>query len=174
MIPQGHALYLIDEITTASVLPIIKEIVQRNNTESFNDEPIILYINSDGGDLDDGFALYDVIQNSTVPIYTVGFGTCYSMAAILLCSGHKRFMFENCEVMIHQPSGALPEQTPLSELYLFAKSLIANKKKMSKVVAKHTKQQYSKVFKDMNTDFYMSASMAKKYGMVDEIIKGTK
>ena len=134
---------------------------------------IKLYINSPGGSVYDGMAIYDTIQYISPDVQTIGIGLQASMGAFLLSSGAKgkRFILPNSRVMIHQPSSGT--QGKITDQEISLREGIYLKKKLNEILAKNTGQKLSQVEKDTDRDYWMSAEEAVKYGLVDEIIKKT-
>ena len=135
---------------------------------------ITLYINSPGGSVMAGLALVDTINHIKPDVNTVAIGMVASMASIILASGRKgkRYALPNSEVMIHQPWGGFEGQ--VSDLEITTQQFVKHKKKLTQMLTDATKQKFEKIEKDMDRDFYMSAEEAKKYGIVDEILKPKK
>ncbi len=131
---------------------------------------IKLYINSPGGSVYDGFAIYDTIQYISPDVMTIGIGLQASMGSFLLSSGTKgkRFALPNSRIMIHQPSSGTQGKITDQEITLREGLLL--KQKINELLAKNTGQKVSKVEKDMERDFWMSAEEAKAYGIIDDVI----
>ena len=134
------------------------------------DKDINLYINSPGGSVTAGMAIYDTMQHVKCDVSTICIGMAASMGAFLLASGArgKRRALPNCEVMIHQPSGGARGQ--VTDITIQAEQLLKIKKKMNAILAERTGQPIEKVSVDTERDNYMDAVAAKQYGIVDEII----
>ena len=132
---------------------------------------IYLYINSPGGSVSATLAIYDTMQHIKPDVATLCVGFAASGAAILLAGGakKKRFALPNSEIMIHQVLGGTEGQA--SDIAIDAKHIVHIKEKISKILAHHTEQHISKVELDSDRNFYMDAIEAKKYGIVDEIVK---
>jgi ATP-dependent Clp protease protease subunit len=132
---------------------------------------ISIYINSPGGVVTAGLAIYDTMQFIKAPVSTICVGQAASMGAVLLTAGAtgKRFALPNARVLIHQPLGGVQGQA--SEIEIHAKEIIKTKKRLSEILAKHTGQKLSKIEKDTDRDYYMSAQEAKEYGLVDEVME---
>ncbi len=132
---------------------------------------IFLYINSPGGSVSAGLALYDTMQHIKPDVSTICVGIAASMGAILLSAGakNKRFILPNAEVMIHQPLGGAEGQA--SDLAITAKHILKMRDTLNKILAKNSGKPLSQIEKDTDRDFFMSADEAKKYGLVDEIYK---
>jgi len=132
---------------------------------------IQLYINTPGGSVTAGLAIYDTMQYVKCPISTVCVGLAGSMGATLLAAGSrsKRFALPNSQVLLHQVAGGVTGQA--IEIEITAKQIIKIKEKLNKILAKHTGQALERIAKDTDRDFYLSASEAKDYGIIDEVIK---
>lgn len=132
---------------------------------------IQLYINTPGGIVTSGLAIYDTMQYVKCPISTVCVGLAASMGAILLAAGErgKRFALPNSQVLLHQVMGEAGGQA--IEIEITAKQIVKIKDKLNKILAAHTGQPLEKVEKDTDRDFYLSADEAKEYGIIDEVIK---
>jgi len=131
---------------------------------------IKLYINSPGGSIYDGLAIYDTIQFIKPDVQTIGIGLQASMGAFLLSSGAKgkRYVLPNSRIMIHQPSSGTEGKITDQEIRL--REGIFLKQRLAEIFAKNTGQKLAKVEKDMDRDFWMSSEEAKTYGIVDEVI----
>jgi len=133
---------------------------------------IQLYINSPGGILTSGLAIYDTMQYIKCPVSTVCIGSAASAAAVLLAAGTKgkRYSLPNSQILLHQVaiSGVSGEAI---EVEIAAKQIIKLKEKVNKILAKHTGQPLEKVERDTDRDFYLSADEAKEYGLIDVVIK---
>lgn len=136
------------------------------------EDPIFMYINSPGGTISDGMAIYDVMQYVKPRLETFCIGHAASMGAVLLSAGENgyRYILPNAEVMIHQPliSGGLGGQE--TDVRIQAEHLTRTKEKLSKILSKHTGQFYEKVVEDCERDKYMTAEEAVEYGLVDKIM----
>ncbi len=132
---------------------------------------IKLYINSPGGSVTAGLAIYDTMQYIKPDVSTICIGIAASMAAVLLASGQKgkRLALPNSEVMIHQVMGGAEGQA--TDIKIRAEHILKIKELLNKILAKHTGQPEAKIEKDTDRDFFMGAEEAKKYGLVDKIIK---
>jgi ATP-dependent Clp protease protease subunit len=135
---------------------------------------ISLYINSPGGVVSSALAIYDTMQYVRPHVQTICVGLAASAASLILAAGEKgkRFILPNAEVMIHQVMGGAQGQA--SDIDIHAKHIIKTKESLNKILAKHTNQKIAKVEKDTDRDYFMSADDAKKYGLIDEIIKTKK
>lgn len=135
---------------------------------------IKLYINSPGGSVTAGLAIYDTMQFIKCPVSTICIGLAASMGAVLLGAGTKgkRFALPNAEIMLHQVAGGMQGQA--TDIEITAKQIIKIKGKINEILASHTGQPMGNVEKDTDRDFYMTAQEAKQYGLIDEVIDGSK
>ena len=148
---------------------VIAQLLFLENQDSKKD--IQLYINSPGGVVTSALAIYDTMQYIKPDVSTICVGLAASGAAILLGAGArgKRFVLPNSEILLHQVMGGAEGQAV--EIEISAKHIIKIRDKLNKILAKHTGQSLTKIQKDTDRDFYMSAEEAKEYGLVDDIIK---
>jgi ATP-dependent Clp protease protease subunit len=132
---------------------------------------IKLYINSPGGSVYDGLAIYDTMQYIKPDVMTIGIGLQASMGAFLLSSGTKgkRFALPSSRIMIHQPSAGT--QGKVSDMEITLRESLLLKQQLNEILAKNTGQKLSKIEKDVDRDFWMSAKEAAEYGIVDDVIK---
>lgn len=132
---------------------------------------IQLYINTPGGSVTAGMAIYDTIQYIKPAISTVCIGLAASMGATLLAAGTKgkRFALPNSQVLLHQVAGGVTGEAV--EIEITAKQIVKIKDKLNRILAKHTGQPLERIEKDTDRDFYLSAEEAKEYGLIDEVIK---
>lgn len=132
---------------------------------------ILMYINSPGGVVTAGLAIYDTMQHVKPDISTICVGMAASMAAVLLLSGKKgkRFALPNAEILLHQVMGGAEGQA--TEIEITAKQIVKIKEKLNQIISKHTGQSAAKIERDTDRDFYLSSADAKEYGIIDDIIK---
>ena len=132
---------------------------------------INLYINSPGGSVTSGTAIYDTMQFLKPPIATYCVGLAASMGAVLLAAGAKgrRMALPNARIMLHQPWGGVSGQA--SDIHIQAKEILYTKDTLNKILAKHTKQELAKIEKDTDRDFFMSPEEAKTYGLIDKVLE---
>jgi len=135
---------------------------------------ISLYVNSPGGIVSSGMAIYDTMQYIKSPITTICVGQAASMAAVLLAAGTKgkRYALPNSRILIHQPMGGVQGQA--TDIDIHAKEILKLRERLNKILAKHTGQSLKKIEKDTDRDYYMTAEEAKEYGIIDEIIESRK
>ena len=134
------------------------------------DKDIHLYINSPGGVVTAGLAIYDTMQYIKCDVSTICMGMAASMGAFLLASGTKgkRFALPNAEIMIHQPSGGAKGQA--TEIQIAAENILKTKKRLNEILAANTGKPYDVIAADTERDYYMSAEEAKAYGLIDDVI----
>ncbi|MBI4085423.1 MAG: ATP-dependent Clp endopeptidase proteolytic subunit ClpP [Candidatus Liptonbacteria bacterium] len=135
---------------------------------------IKLYLNTPGGSVTAGLAIYDTMQYVKPDVSTMCVGMAASMGAVLLAAGNdgKRFALPNSEILLHQVMGGAEGQA--TEIEITARQIIKIKDKINHILSKHTSQQLAKIEKDTDRDFYMTPDEAKDYGLIDEIIKKHK
>ena len=138
------------------------------------DKDINIYVNSPGGAVTAGLAIYDTMQFVKCPISTYCVGQASSMAAVLLAAGTKgkRHILPHARIMIHQPWGGV--QGAAADISIQAQEILKLRGKINQILAKHTGQKLQKIEKDTDRDFFMSGQEAKEYGIVDEVVKESK
>ena len=134
------------------------------------DKDIQIYINSPGGSVSAGFAIYDTMQYIKPHVSTICVGLAASMGAFLLLAGEKgkRYALPNADIMIHQPLGGAQGQA--SDIQIHAEKIIKTRKQLNAIIAERTGQSLKKIQKDTDRDFFMSAEEAKAYGIIDDVI----
>ena len=134
------------------------------------DKDINLYINSPGGSVTSGLAIYDTMQYVKCQVSTICMGQAASMGALLLAAGArgKRYSLPHSRIMIHQPSGGFGGQA--SDIELHAKEILRLKAKLNEIMQKHTGQSLDRIEKDTDRDYFMGAGEAKEYGLIDEVV----
>ena len=135
-----------------------------------NEKDIYLYINSPGGVVTAGLAIYDTMQYIKSDVSTICLGQAASMGALLLAAGHpgKRFALPHSRIMIHQPLGGAQGQA--TDIEIQAKEILRIKKEINNILVTHTGQTYDNIEKDTDRDNFMDTTQAKKYGLIDSII----
>jgi ATP-dependent Clp protease protease subunit len=135
------------------------------------EKDIFLYINSPGGQVTAGLAIYDTMQYIKPDINTTCVGLAASMAAVLLAAGTpgKRAALKNSRILIHQPWGGFQGQA--SDIEIHAREMMKTKESLNQILSKHTGQPIEKIYKDTDRDYYMSADEAKEYHLVDEVFE---
>ena len=138
------------------------------------DKDIYMYVNSPGGSVTSGLAIYDTMQYIRPDVSTICIGQASSMGALLLAAGchGKRFTLPNSRVMIHQPLGGVQGQA--SDIEIHTKEILSIKDKLNKILQKHTGQTLEKIVQDTDRNFFMTADVAKDYGIIDEVIASRK
>jgi len=161
-------IFLGEEVNEHTANIVVAQLLHLAYADSKKD--IKIYINSPGGSVYDGLAIYDTIQFITPDVQTIGIGLQASMGAFLLSSGTKgkRFALPNSRIMIHQPSSGT--QGKITDQEITLKEGIFLKQKLNEILAKNTGQKLSKIEKDADRDFWMSAEESVKYGLIDEVI----
>ncbi len=136
-----------------------------------SERDIQIYINSPGGMVYAGLGIYDTMQYLKPDVSTICTGMAASMAAVLLCAGAsgKRYALPHSRVMIHQPMGGAQGQA--SDIEIEAKEIMKIKKELYEIIAHHTGKEYEQVWKDSDRDYWMVASEAKEYGMIDQVLQ---
>jgi len=132
---------------------------------------IKLYINSPGGEIDAGLAIYDTMQYVQAPVSTIVVGLAASMAAVILAAGEpgRRFALPNSRVMIHQPWGGAQGQA--TDIAIRAEQILKMRDKLNRILAEHTGQPLERVAQDTDRDFWLDAEEARAYGLVDRVVK---
>ena len=164
----NRIIFFNDEIEDDVAQSVISQLLFLEKTDPNSD--IVLYINSPGGVVSAGLAIYDTMNYISCDVSTICLGSCASMGAFLLSSGTKgkRYILPNGEVMIHQPSGGAMGQC--SDIEITAKNILKTKNKLNEIIAMNTCQPLEKVTKDTDRDYWMDAKEAVEYGIVDSII----
>jgi ATP-dependent Clp protease protease subunit len=131
---------------------------------------IAMYINSPGGVVTSGLAIYDAMQFIRPPVSTLCIGQAASMASLLLASGHKdmRFALPNARIMLHQPSGGFQGQA--TDIMLHAQEILNIKKRLNEIYVKHTGQQLKKIEDALERDYFLTSEMAKEWGVIDKVL----
>jgi ATP-dependent Clp protease protease subunit len=165
---QDRIILIFGEINSQLASSVIAQILFLESVDSKKD--IQIYINSPGGSVSDGLAIYDVMNFVENDIVSIGMGMCASMGAFLLSSGTKgkRYVLENTKVMIHQPLGGT--QGAASDIMIAAEEIIKTKKRLNEILALNTNQSLEKISIDTERDFYMDSTSAVTYGIIDKII----
>ena len=165
---KDRIIFLGEEVTDVSASIVVAQMLFLESEDPAKD--INLYINSPGGSVTAGLAIYDTMNYIKCDVSTICIGMAASMGAFLLAGGAKgkRFALPNAEVMIHQPSGGAQGQA--TEIQIVAEKILATKKKLNEILAANTGQPYEVIQADTERDNYMSAEEAKAYGLIDEVI----
>ncbi len=164
---EDRIIFLTGEINDAVADTVVAQLIYLEGKDPNKD--ICLYINSPGGSVTAGMAIYDTMNYIKCDVSTICIGMAASMGAFLLSSGAKgkRYALKNSEVMIHQPLGGAQGQA--SDIKIVADQILKTKHKLNKILSENTGKPYEVVEKDTDRDNYMSAEEAKEYGLIDEI-----
>ena len=165
---KERIIFLADEVNDQTASLVVAQLLFLESEDPNKD--IQLYINSPGGSVTAGMAIYDTMNYIKCDVSTICIGMAASMGAFLLSSGAKgkRLALPNAEVMIHQPSGGAKGQA--TEIQIVAENILKTKKKLNEILAKNTGQYYEKVVEATERANFMSAEEAKAYGLIDEIV----
>ena len=165
---KERIIFLGEEVTDTSAGLIVSQLLFLESEDPNKD--IHLYINSPGGSVSAGLAIYDTMNYIKCDVPTICFGMAASMGAFLLAGGAKgkRFALPNAEVMIHQPSGGAQGQA--TEIQIVAEKILQTKKKLNEILAANTGQPYEVIERDTDRDNYMTAQEAMEYGLIDRVI----
>lgn len=169
---KERIVFLSGPVTDALANTIIAQLLFLEHEDSAKD--ITLYINTPGGSVSAGLAIYDTMQYVKPAVSTVCIGMAASMGAVLLAAGTagKRFSLPNAEILLHQVMGGAQGQA--SDVEIAAREILKLRDRLNHVLVHHTKQPLSKIEKDTDRDFYLSAAEAQEYGLIDSIIKNQK
>ena len=167
---KERIVFLGEEVTDVSASLIVAQLLFLESEDPNKD--IHLYINSPGGSVTAGMAIYDTMNYIKCDVSTICVGMAASMGAFLLAGGAKgkRLALPNAEVMIHQPSGGARGQA--TEIQIVAENILRTKKKLNEILAANTGQPYEVSERDTDRDNYMTAEEALKYGLIDRVIAG--
>ncbi|MBP6891088.1 ATP-dependent Clp protease proteolytic subunit [Candidatus Parcubacteria bacterium] len=165
---EDRIILLAGPINDATANSVIAQLLYLAAKDSKKD--IQIYINSPGGSVTAGLAIYDTMQYVKPDVSTVCVGVAASMAAVLLSAGkkNKRFALPNAEIMLHQVAGGAEGQA--SEIEITAKQILKIKARLNNILAMHTSQTLAKIEADTDRDFYLDPKEAKKYGLIDQIL----
>ena len=165
---KERIIFLGEEVNDTSASIIVAQLLFLEAEDPSKD--IHLYINSPGGSVSAGFAIYDTMNYIKCDVSTICIGMAASMGAFLLSGGTKgkRFALPNSEIMIHQPSGCARGQA--TEIQIVAENILKTKKKLNEILAANTGRSYEEIARDTERDNYMTAQEAKEYGLIDEIL----
>ena len=165
---KERIIFLGEEVNDTSASIIVAQLLFLEAEDPSKD--IHLYINSPGGSVSAGFAIYDTMNYIKCDVSTICIGMAASMGAFLLSGGTqgKRFALPNSEIMIHQPSGGARGQA--TEIQIVAENILKTKKKLNEILAANTGRSYEEIARDTERDNYMTAQEAKEYGLIDEIL----
>ena len=167
---KDRIIFLGEEVNDVSANLIVAQLLFLESEDPGKD--IHLYINSPGGSVSAGWAIYDTMHYVKCDVSTICMGMAASMGAFLLAGGAKgkRFALPNAEIMIHQPSGGAQGQA--TEIEIAAKHILRTKEKLNSILAERTGQPLDVIVRDTDRDNYMTAEEAKSYGLIDQVIAG--
>lgn len=165
---KDRIIFLNEEVTDASASTIVAQLLFLEAQDSSKD--IHLYINSPGGSVPSGLAIYDTMKFIKCDVSTICIGMAASMGSFLLAGGTKgkRFALPNAEIMIHQPSGG--GKGTASDIRIIADYILKNKAKLNKILSENTGRTVEEIERDTDRDNFMTAQQAKEYGIIDEIL----
>ncbi|MDF2532698.1 MAG: ATP-dependent Clp protease, proteolytic subunit ClpP [Clostridia bacterium] len=165
---KDRIIFLSDEVNDVTASLVVAQLLFLEAEDP--DKDISLYINSPGGSITSGMAIYDTMQFIKPDVSTICIGMAASMGSFLLTAGAagKRFALPNSEIMIHQPLGGARGQA--TDVIIHAERLLKSKKQLNKILSERTGQPLEKIEKDVERDYFMSAEEAKAYGLIDDIL----
>lgn len=166
---EDRIIMLCGEINDETASSIVSQLLYLESIDSKSD--IYMYINSPGGSISAGFAIYDTMNYISCDVSTICIGLAASMGAFLLSSGakNKRYALLNSEIMIHQPLGQTYGQA--SDIEISTRHILRQKEKLNKILSDNTNQPLRKIKKDTDRDYFMSSYDALNYGLIDEVLK---
>lgn len=166
---EDRIIFLSGEVNSQSANSVVAQLLYLETKDPSKD--ISLYINSPGGSVTDGMAIYDTMNYIKCDVSTICVGFAASMGAFLLSSGAKgkRYALPNSEIMIHQPSGGVSGQA--SEIAIVAEHILKTRAKMNRILAENTGKALSQIERDVDRDYYMDANEAMNYGIIDKVYK---
>lgn len=166
---KDRIILIFGEINDAVSASVIAQLLFLSSVDK--EKEIYIYINSPGGSVSSGLAIYDTMHYIPNPCVTIGMGICASMGAFLLASGEakKRYALKHTKIMIHQPLGGAQGQA--SDVMIVAEEIIKTKHLLNTLLSAHTGQSLETIEKDSDRDYYMTADEAKAYGLIDEVLE---
>lgn len=166
---KDRIIFLGDIVDDKVANSVIAQMLFLESEDSKKD--IKLYINTPGGSVTDGLAIYDTMQYVKCDVFTICVGMAASLGALLLAAGakNKRFALPNSQILIHQVMGGAEGQA--ADIKIKAEQILKIRDRLNQILAKHTGQNIKKVEKDTDRDYYMTADEALKYGLIDKVIK---
>ena len=169
---KERIIFLGDEINNVTANLVVAQLLFLEAEDP--DKDIQLYINSPGGSVSAGFAIYDTMQYIKPDVSTICIGMAASMGAFLLAAGAKgkRFALPNADIMIHQPLGGTQGQA--EDIRIHAEKILQTRELINKILSERTGQPLERIRRDTDRDFFMTAEQAKEYGIIDEVIKSRK
>jgi ATP-dependent Clp protease, proteolytic subunit ClpP len=169
---KERIIFLGDEVNDVTANLVVAQLLFLEAEDP--DKDIQLYINSPGGSVSAGFAIYDTMQYIKPDVSTICIGMAASMGAFLLAAGAKgkRFALPNADIMIHQPLGGAQGQA--EDIRIHAEKIIEIRERINRILSERTGQPLERIARDTDRDFFMTAEQAKNYGIIDEVIKSRK
>jgi len=169
---KERIIFLSGPVTDGMANTVIAQLLFLEHEDPKKD--ITMYVNTPGGSVTAGLAIYDTMQHVKCPVSTVCVGMAASMGAVLLAAGHpgKRFALPNSEILMHQVMGGTQGQA--SDIEISARHILKTKDRLNQILVRHTGKPPAKIDKDTDRDFYLSAEEAKEYGVIDAIITNKK
>lgn len=169
---KERIIFLGEEVNDVTASLIVAQLLYLESEDP--DKDIFLYINSPGGSVTSGMAIYDTMQYIKPQVSTICIGMAASMGAFLLAAGEKgkRFALPNSEIMIHQPSGGFQGQA--TDIHIHASRILKNKETLNRILSERTGQPMEKIQHDVERDYFMSSQEAMDYGIIDEVITKKK
>ena len=166
---KDRIIFLSEEVNNVTASLVVAQLLFLESEDPGKD--IHLYINSPGGEVNSGFAIYDTMQYVKCDVSTICVGLAASMGAFLLAGGTKgkRFALPNAEIMIHQPSGGARGQA--TDIEIAAKNILRTKQRLNEILAQNTGKPIDVVAQDTDRDHFMTAEEALEYGLIDQIVK---
>lgn len=167
---QERIIFLGREVTDSLANSIVAVMLYLDSDDP--SKPIYIYINSPGGSVTAGMAIYDTMQHIKCEVVTICVGLAASMGAFLLAAGSKgkRLALPNSRIMIHQPLGGIGRRQA-TDIQIEAKQILRTREQLNEILAKHTGQAIEKIQKDTDRDYFMSAEEAQEYGLIDRVIQ---
>lgn len=171
---MDRIIFLGSEVDDYTANVIQAQLLYLDSAESGKD--ISIYINSPGGSVYDGLGIYDTMQFIKSDVSTICTGMAASMASVILVAGAKgkRFALPHSRVLIHQPMGGVAPGTQATDMEITTREIVKLKKELYDIISEHSGTPYDKVFADADRDYWMTASEAKEYGMIDEVLSRNK
>ncbi|WP_167955804.1 ATP-dependent Clp protease proteolytic subunit [Anaerosporobacter faecicola] len=170
---NDRIIFLGEEVTDTLATSIVAQLLYLESVDYKKD--ISLYINSPGGSIPSGLAIYDTMNYIKCDVSTICIGMAASMGAFLLAGGAKgkRFALPNAEIMIHQPAGGMNAPAKATDIEIVSRHMQNTKNKMNRILSENTGKDMEQLERDCERDYYMTALEAKEYGLIDTIIKQT-
>ncbi len=168
---KDRIIFLAEEVSSVAAQLVIAQMLYLASEDSQKD--INLYINSPGGSISDGMAIYDTMNFLKCDVSTICLGMAASMGAFLLAAGAKgkRYALPHAEIMIHQPSGGIKPPAQATDIMITAQHIQKTKERINQILSENTKKTIKEIERDTDRDYFLSAQEAKEYGLIDCIIE---